>query len=225
MHFKHKLNYRLECLIKKSGININQLHKHTGIPLSTLKRLRLNKENNPTLASLAPIADYFSVTLDQLTGIADLPENLGNSEKISGLTIPLIHWEDIINMPKDRRRLAFASVLIMDVNLNENSYALLVKDKNWNNFLVGSLLIVDPDLIPRDRDFVIVNKKGLGAAQLKQTLIYDNKKFLKNFKSKIITFSEKYKSLGVVIQIKMNYKKSSAYVDFEDEKNNRTKKY
>lgn len=74
LSFKHTLNNTLEYLIKKCGININQLHKHTGIPLSTLKRLKLNKENNPTLASLAPIANHFSVSLDQLTGREALPK-------------------------------------------------------------------------------------------------------------------------------------------------------
>ena len=120
MSFKHTLNNTLEYLIKKWGVNINQLHKHTGIPLSTLKRLRLNKENNPTLASLAPIANYFSVSLDQLIGREALPKK--NNKKLSGLTLPLIHWKDILNTPKNRYYRAFSSLLIRDITLNENSY-------------------------------------------------------------------------------------------------------
>lgn len=225
MSFKHTLNNTLEYLIKKWGININQLHKHTGIPLSTLKRLRLNKENNPTLASLAPIANYFSISLDQLTGREALPKK--NNKQIDGLTIPLVHWKDILNIPKNRNHLAFSSLLIRDITLNENSFALVIRDNNTNNFLAGSLLVIDPSLKGRNRDFIIIYKKGETESQLMQKIIYENKIYLKNLtiESEIIRFSDLYKIIGVVIQIRMNYKKSRSYVNFEDEKSHGTKKY
>lgn len=225
MSFKHTLNNTLEYLIKKWGININQLHKHTGIPLSTLKRLRLNKENNPTLASLAPIANYFSISLDQLTGREALPKK--NNKQIDGLTIPLIHWKDILNISKNRNHLAFSSLLIRDITLNENSFALVIRDNNTTNFLAGSLLVIDPSLKGRNRDFIIVYKKGETKPQLMQKIIYENKIYLKNLtiESEIIKFSDLYKIIGVVIQIRMNYKKSRSYVNFEDEKSHGTKKY
>lgn len=225
MSFKHTLNNTLEYLIKKWGININQLHKHTGIPLSTLKRLRLNKENNPTLASLAPIANYFSISLDQLTGREALPKK--NNKQIDGLTIPLIHWKDILNISKNRNHLAFSSLLIRDITLNENSFALVIRDNNTTDFLAGSLLVIDPSLKGRNRDFIIVYKKGETKPQLMQKIIYENKIYLKNLtiESEIIKFSDLYKIIGVVIQIRMNYKKSRSYVNFEDEKSHGTKKY
>ena len=223
--FKHTLNKTLEYLIKKWGININQLHKHTGIPLSTLKRLRLNKENNPTLASLAPIANYFSVSLDQLIGREALTKK--NNKKINGLTVPLIRWKDIINTPKNRCYLAFSSLVIRDITLNENSFALLIKDNNTNNFLAGSLLVIDPSLKGRNRDFIIAHEKGMSKPQLMQKIVYENKIYLKNLntESEIIKCSDLYRILGVVIQIRMNYKKSKFYVDFEDEKSNGATKY
>ncbi|WP_342147462.1 helix-turn-helix transcriptional regulator [Rickettsiella endosymbiont of Aleochara curtula] len=225
MSVKHTLHNTLEYLIKKWGININQLHKHTGIPLSTLKRLRINKENNPTLASLAPIAHYFSVSLDQLIGREALPKK--NHKQISRLTIPLIHWKDIVNTPRNRCYLAFSSILIRDITLNENSYGLVIKNNNTKNFLAGSLLVIDPSLKGRNRDFIIIHKKGLSEPQLMQKIIYENKTYLKNLntESEIIKFSELYKILGVVIQIRMNYKKSKFYVNFEDEKSNGATKY
>lgn len=225
MSFKHTLNNTLEFLIKKWGININQLHKHTGIPLSTLKRLKLNKENNPTLASLAPIANYFSVSLDQLTGREALPKK-GNKHSDT-LTVPLIHWEDILNTPKNRNYLAFSSVLIRDIKLHENSFALIINDKNTNNFIAGSLLVIDPSLKGRNRDFIIAHKKGEYKPQLMQKIIYENKIFIKNLntESEIIKFSDLYKIIGAVIQIRMNYKKSKFYVNSEDEKSDRAKKH
>lgn len=226
LSFKHTLNNTLEYLIKKWGININQLHKHTGIPLSTLKRLRLNKENNPTLASLVPIANYFSISLDQLTGREALPKK-NNKKQIDGLPIPLIHWKDILNISKNRNHLAFSSLLIRDITLNENSFALVIRDNNTNNFLAGSLLVIDPSLKGGNRDFIIVYKKGETKPQLMQKIIYKNKTYLKNLniESEIIKFSDLYKIIGVAIQIRMNYKKSRSYVNFEDEKSHGTQKY
>jgi len=225
LSFKHTLNNTLEYLIKKWGININQLHKHTGIPLSTLKRLKLNKENNPTLASLAPIANYFSITLDQLTGREALPKK-GNRQT-NGLTVPLIHWKDILTTPKNRNYLAFSSLLIRDITLHESSFALLINGNNTNNFLAGSLLVIDPSLKGRNRDFIIVHKKGECKPQLMQKIIYENKTYLKNLsiESEIIKFSDLYKIIGAVIQIRMNYKKSKFYVNSEDEKSDGAKKY
>jgi SOS-response transcriptional repressor LexA len=225
LSFKHTLNNTLEYLIKKWGININQLHKHTGIPLSTLKRLKLNKENNPTLASLAPIANYFSVSLDQLTGREALPKKA--NKQINGQTVPLIHWKDILNTPKNRNYLAFSSLLIRDITLNESSFALVIKDNNTNNFLAGSLLVIDPSLKGRNRDFIIVYKKEESKPRLMQKIIYENKTYLKNLspESEIIKFTELYKVIGVVIQIRMNYKKSKFYVNPEDEKSDSAKKY
>ena len=225
LSFKHTLNNTLEYLIKKWGININQLHKHTGIPLSTLKRLKLNKQNNPTLASLAPIANYFSVSLDQLTGREALPKK-GNKQT-NDLKVPLIHWKDILNTPKIRNYLAFSSVLIRDVTLHENSFALVLKGNNSNNFLAGSLLVIDPSLKGRNRDFIIVHKKGGYKTQLMQKIIYANKTYLKNLsnESEIIIFSDIHKIIGAVIQIRMNYKKSKFYVNSEDEKSNCAKKH
>lgn len=226
LSFKHTLNNTLEYLIKKWGININQLHKHTGIPLSTLKRLKLNKENNPTLASLAPIANYFSVSLDQLTGREALPTKKGNKQT-NDLKVPVIHWKDILNTPKNRNYLAFSSVLIRDVILHENCFSLVLKANHTHNFLADSLLVIDPSLKGRNRDFIIVHKKGVSKPLLMQKIIYQNKTYLKNLsnKSEIIIFSDLYKIIGVVIQIRMNYKKSKFYVNSGDEKSNCAKKH
>ena len=150
-----------------------------------------------------------------------------NEVETNSLTIPLISWKDIINSPKNRWRLAFSSVLIIDTHLNKDSYALLIENNNWNNFLAGSLLVIHPSLNPHNRDFIIVYKKGRRSPELRQVLIYKNKRYLKNVnsESEIIDFSEKYQSLGVIIEIKMNYKKSNAYVNFEDEKSDGAKEY
>ena len=103
----------------------------------------------------------------------------------------------------------------------------MIKDNNTNNFLAGSLLVIDPSLKGRNRDFIIIHKKGISKPQLMQKIIYENKVYLKNLnnESEIIKFSDLYKILGAVIQIRMNYKKSKFYVNVEDKKSNGATKY
>lgn len=88
-------------------------------------------------------------------------------------------------------------------------------------------MVIDPSLKGRNRDFIIVHKKGESKPQLMQKIIYENKTYLKNLsnESEIIKFSDFYKIIGEVIQIRMNYKKSKFYVNSEAEKSDCSKKH
>ena len=217
LSFGNKLNDILEYLMKEQGINTQQLHKHTGVPLSTLKRLRLNKENNPTVASLVPIAQYFNVSVDQLLGIDPLEKKncLQN-----GITVPIIEWENASNPQKDKYKQSFASLLVTDMALSQHSYALIIKEQQWSNFLPGSLLVIDPQLTPNNRDFLIIAEEKVQFPQLYQLLIFKSKPYLKtsDSASEIISFTNNYKNLGVVIQIRMNYKDNKKHVNLKDKK-------
>ncbi|BBB14613.1 peptidase S24-like domain protein [Candidatus Rickettsiella viridis] len=216
MSSENKLNDILEYLMKEQRINTQQLHKHTGVSLSTLKRLRLNKENNPTVASLVPIAQYFNISVDQLIGIDPLEKN---SRLQNEITVPIIEWENASNPQKDKCKQSFAPLLVTDMALSQHSYALLIKEQQWNNFLPGSLLIVDPHLTPNNRDFLIITEEKLQLPQLYQLLIFKSKLYLKtsDCASEIIPFTDNYKNLGVVIQIRMNYKDNKQHVNIKDE--------
>ncbi len=228
MSFRKKLNQTLEQLIKARGINTRQLHKHTGIPLSTLHRLRLNKETNPTLASLIPIAKYFEVTVDQLIGINPLEKN---NTFVNGIKVPIIAWKNALKCKKYREQQAFSSVLVTDICPHSECYALIIKQHQrlqWSNLVMDSLLIIDTKLEAENRDFIIVKEKKLILPQLYQVLILKNKRYLKisDLNSEIIPFTNNYKNLGVVVQIRMNYKNNRTHANVKDKKSyNRTKKY
>ena len=211
------MNNTLEYLIKERGINTHQLHKHTGIPLSTLRRLRLNKEHNPTIASLLPIAKYFKVTVDQLIGSNSLEIKTSSSNEI---TIPIVYWKYALHCKKDRYKQAFSFLLINDTSLSKDSYALIIEGHQWSNFLAGSLLIVDPDLDPNNRDFIVVHDKEQNLPRLHQVLIFQNKRYLKasDYNTEIVLFTDRYKNLGLVTQIRMNYKNNRQHVNFKDKK-------
>ena len=78
-----------------------------------------------------------------------------------------------------------------------------------------------------DRFQTIKNLENRPHYKILNKIIYENEIYFKNLntESEIIKFSDLYRILGVVIQIRMNYKKSKSYVNFEDEKSYGAKKY
>ena len=56
-------------------ISADELARRTGIPASTIKKIRNNNSPNPTLNTLLPLAEYFAVSLGQLVGDEPLPES------------------------------------------------------------------------------------------------------------------------------------------------------
>lgn len=66
------LNERLSGLMKDRAVSLTMLHRGTGVPLPTLKRLQSDPAANPTIGILLPVARFFGVTVDQLVGEAAL---------------------------------------------------------------------------------------------------------------------------------------------------------
>ena len=67
---KHQLSQTLERLMATRTINDIRLSQATGVPSTTIARLRTNSEANPTVSSLRPIARFFGVSISQLLGDA-----------------------------------------------------------------------------------------------------------------------------------------------------------
>ena len=68
MELNHVLGEQLASLMHKHHIDDAELSKATGIPASTISRMPLNSNANPTAASLRPIARFFNISISQLLG-------------------------------------------------------------------------------------------------------------------------------------------------------------
>jgi transcriptional regulator with XRE-family HTH domain len=79
----NKINY----LMAKEGISGLKLAQKLGIPASTFKKIRSQEITNPTLATLVPIAQYFSVPLEYFLEI-DVEHD-----------VPLLRWSDVAKFP------------------------------------------------------------------------------------------------------------------------------
>ena len=63
-----KLSQNLNLLMAEARINAEALSRHISLPASTIKKVRNNNDSNPTLSTLTPLANYFSLTISQLIG-------------------------------------------------------------------------------------------------------------------------------------------------------------
>lgn len=203
-----KLSNNLNLLMAEARVNANELARHTGIPPSSIKKIRNNDNPNPTLTTLTPLANYFSISLSQLIG--DIPLKLDHESVINPyLTqqrIPIISWNEAASWPEisneehafiitERQFSKKAFGLIMEININER----------WPK---GTILLIDCEAPIEVCDYAIVLKDDQNKPSIKQILIEDDKIFLKSLliDNLIELKSSEYKILGTVMEYR-NYLK------------------
>ena len=136
----------LTHLMSECDIDDALLAKHTGIPSSTIARLRSNNSANPTAHTLRPIANFFDITIGQLLGDEQLSSNRipGTyfAEAITNAIIPVIDWDHIeswkLNQTKPLRWIS------TEKHVSDNAFAIMVKSDSFGlAFRKGSILIID----------------------------------------------------------------------------------
>lgn len=106
---KHYFNLSkiLSNLLYERRMNPSELAREVGVPSTTVHRLVTGKSTRPYRNSLIPIADYFSMSVEQLIGEEQLPNNLwqesstGKGVEQSIVKIPIISGDEVINREKE----------------------------------------------------------------------------------------------------------------------------
>ncbi|KTC94848.1 helix-turn-helix domain-containing protein [Legionella feeleii] len=192
-----KLGKILNQLMKQYEIDGVQLSHYTGIPTTTINRLRQGIPNgNPTLLTLIPIAQHFSITVSQLIGESCLtPEPAMSS-------LPLISWDEAIN-PSKVKNISQLSVL-SENSYSKDAFALIVEGDNYQDFSRGTLLLIDPQLTPQDGNIVLISSKMQRTPILKKLLVENSVYFLKSmiYEKHIEKFDENDYIIGVLAEYK-----------------------
>ena len=206
-----KLCDTLKHLMTEAQISADELARQTGVPASTIKKIRNHHNPNPTLASLIPLANFFSVSLDELVGNKSHPtirhSSVSPSEHTSVLQVPILSWKEAVYWP-DRDGGTLPLFVSTDYPLSKNAFALILDTDEWNNLAKGMTLFVDPALRTDHLDYAIVYKKGQILPTFKQVLYEDGQIYLKSFIQglNIVAMSSEYKFLGVVVEFKKKLK-------------------
>ncbi len=203
-----QLRQNLNQLMTEHKINANELARRTGLPASTIKKIRNSDNPNPTVATLLPLSHYFSVTLSQLIG--DKATQAKETTMINTYKqIPILSWEKAIHW-YDQNRKNYTTVTT-EQHYSANAYALIVEESGWTDLAPGTTLFIDPEVRPIHRDFVIVYKEGQVTPTLKQIVFDEESPYLKPIVSgyKTMMLTPDHKFLGVV----MEYRKQTRTVD------------
>jgi SOS-response transcriptional repressor LexA len=210
-----KLDDALKNLMAKHDITPSELSRQTGVGQSVIFRMISGETDNPKVATLSPIANYFGISINQLIGETPIA-NSEDEPKYPGQisAVPLLTFEQAKSLPKilkDKKIQKGIKTIFMDIALNKYIYALKLKDESMDPmFSKGTILIINLNEQPTDRDYAIIKLKNQNEVIFRQVLIDGKNHYLKplspdsdKFKMKLFAKGDKY--LGTLAQARRNF--------------------
>ncbi len=208
-----KLSSILKTLMAELNMNESELARRTGIGQPVIHRICSGETDNPKVATLSPIANFFAISISQLIGDEPLPTHRIPGTFNPGVQgwcqVPWLAWTQILLWPNAINNLESLPSVAVDLDLSQYAYAVTMHDNTMEpRFMRGTLLIMEPNLHPSNGDFVMVHVGSEAIPSFKQLLIdgvyYHLKSLNPDFKTRVLR--KPYRFLGVMVQAKMNYK-------------------
>lgn len=170
------LSSTLKTLLYEQRLSLTDLANKVNLPLPTVHRLVTGKTKRPYRNSLIPIAEYFSITIEQLLGEEPIEESkLKREIKSSGNILPVHKWSELNDVfypsisnavePQAGQKRLFALIQ------NDDSMIPL--------FPEGTELIFNSSIKSHDKSFVLAYRASTGDFLFRQLLVDDNHRFLK----------------------------------------------
>ena len=211
-----KLHEVLAQLMEEVGINEAELARKTDIPQPTLHRILSGATKSPRGNSLAPLANFFSITINQLMGVDHLSTDRvkgTHNTRIHGWTpIPQISWENAVNwgtFQVELRDQSWKDWASTDLSLSDEAFALTVKgDSMTPTFPEGTILVIEPNATAGNRDFVVAVVDNAKTAVFKQLYIDGEDRYLKSINDDFRTIpldKHKHRIIGVLAQSRADY--------------------
>lgn len=164
-------------LMKQKSMNASQLAHALGLPLMTIGRLLSGKTKDPRLSTLKVISDYFKVSIDVLIKEDINPKKSSTFSSTKTYTVPKFTWDNL-SLLKTIEDLDFnnwddwQSVSLKDNNImSQKSFALESRPSMYPRFPQDTVFVIVPDLVPTDRDLILIKFKENGECTLRELLI------------------------------------------------------
>lgn len=200
----------LNYLLNKEGICEAALAREIELPRNTINRLTTGKCIDPRISTLQAVANYFQVSLDQLSGKAPITNQASSTTEIKQL--PII---DIEKTPQWQQLLADVQILqskrcvVADSDNSQAEFAVMVKgDAMWPQFQEGNIIIINPHKQAENRDFVLTSIHKTGEIILRQLFIDNALYVLKAINPifpSVISLTGKDKIIGVAVETRIRY--------------------
>ncbi|MCD8525490.1 MAG: helix-turn-helix domain-containing protein [Gammaproteobacteria bacterium] len=205
-----KLASILRKLLFNKNINAAELARSVEIPAPTIHRILVGKCSRPHMTSLRPIADYFSISVDQLIGETPILDQsmsvISMESKIRA--IPIYGWDEL--------------KVMSDFNINPvgtvpffgesgaKIFGTILPDTSMEPmFIKNSILIFDPEKTINDRSYVLVKIKGYQLA-FRQILLDAEDKYLKALNSdlkelQMRLLTDEDQIIGILLESRINF--------------------
>jgi len=189
----------LNELISKDGkLTPASLARKLGIPTNKITRILNGDVTDPKASTLLQIAHCFGISIDQLLGVEPIRREEYGDLNVSQ-TLPVFPISNMNGQqsPKEWYRWA-------DNGVDGNYYALHVDNDLYEpTFPKNSLLIINPDLAPEDRAFVVIKNKS-NHYSIKNYVVDGDRIYLYPINPKLaieIYDDSLYNIVGVILEI------------------------
>lgn len=212
---QHELKDILSSLMEECDIDDAQLARETGVPASTISRMRINSNANPTVSTLRPISKFFSVSINQLLGDEPLPldrlPGTHNPTCYTSIRMPVIEWDWIIDwVENDGNNIKnqLNTWVSTEKKIDHHSFALIIPTDSFGlAFRKGSTIIIDPSREPIDGDLILVKSVDDHTILLKQFLMDGNEKYMRSVNPEIkniVPLTERHNIIGAIIETRFS---------------------
>lgn len=192
------LGKNIEYLLKLHKIDIKILAIQTGIPAATISQMQLEK-SDLTAAIFEPILDFFRIDMDTLL-YKDMshPDYLGKKSIMDLIYIPVVELKHAKNVKSAKILKFISSVGITNKNVFGIPVTANILAPAFQN---NSIAIIDPDLTPKEGDYVLCCLDEDPNPVFRQIFMDESLHFFKNVNSGgEIKIYEAFTILGVVIK-------------------------
>lgn len=147
----------LNGLMLTNGIaTISLLNKYSGVPLSILSDILNGKTKQPQIKTLQQLAEFFNITVAQLSGIDPIPSYKTISVVPTRQVLPIFILTQVDEWIEGKLKIADAYLNCSRSIVGDKSYAIKILDKKYiPDFNANHTLVVDNQEEVRVNDFII----------------------------------------------------------------------
>lgn len=197
----------LEKLMADFNIGDNELSEKTGVPPTTIYRLKIGKTIDPRLSTITELAHFFKVTLGQLIGeeplSPDFDSNTKNN-KATFLKIPILTWDQAFEsaqiLPTLSEKNHFSWTYV-DIAPSKNIFALKINSEEYSHTFPKNMLLFVDTVIPEKYPFYAIVSENTSQKSVIFKVIKGIPDYLVHPENASITFpfdEKRYNIIGAI---------------------------
>lgn len=206
----------LKKLMKEARIKtIADLSKLCGVKQHTINKILSGGIDSPRADTVNKFAKVFNLSIEHLIGEVPIPEYWSTGMKqnevasTSWVYVPIIDWHDSLEwktLKKNFTPHTHREWVSSEQKISPSTFALRTKNFMEPHFNAHSIILIDPEKIPLDKQYVIVSIDN-DAPTIRKLLKEGKKSYLESISPHFSTrpLSSKDLVLGPIIECRVHF--------------------